>query len=89
MAYDALVAQQPARADREYLKLLHLAARESETAVQDALRALLDGEQPLCVAAVEQLVRSGQRLAPPTEVLVEPVDLQAYDALLEYQGVAT
>jgi len=89
MAYDALAAQQPQRADREYLKLLYLAARESETAVQEALRALLDGEQPLCVATVEQLVRSGQRLAPPTEVLVEPVDLQAYDALLEYQGVAT
>lgn len=89
MAYDALAAQQPQRADREYLKLLHLAARESETAVQEALRALLDGEQPLCVAAVERLVRSGQCLAPPTEVLVEPVDLRAYDALLEYQEVAT
>ncbi|HPL30876.1 MAG TPA: IS21 family transposase, partial [Anaerolineae bacterium] len=88
MAYDALVAQQPERADREYLKLLYLAARENETAVQEALRALLDGERPLSVAAVEDLVRSGQRLAPPTEVLIEPVDLRAYDALLEYQGVA-
>jgi hypothetical protein len=88
MAYDALAASQPERADREYLKLLHLAARESETAVQEALRTLLDGEQALCVAAVEQLVRSGQRLTPPTEVTVEPVDLRAYDALLEYQGVA-
>ena len=89
MAYDALVAQQPERADREYLKLLYLAARESETAVQEALRAVLDGEQPLCVAAVERLVHSGRRLAPPTEVTVGPVDLRAYDALLEHQGVAT
>ena len=88
MAYDALAASQPERADREYLKLLHLAARESETAVQEALRTLLDGEQALCVAAVERLLSSGQRLTPPTEVTVEPVDLRAYDALLEYQGVA-
>jgi len=89
MAYDALAAQQPERADREYLKLLYLAARESETAVQEALRALLDGERPLSVIAVEDLVRSGQRLPPPTAVLIEPVDLRAYDALLEYQGVAS
>ena len=89
MAYDARAAQQPERADREYLKLLYLAARESATAVQEALRALLDGAQPLCVAAVERRVHSGQRLAPPTEVTVEPVDLTTYDALLQYQGVAT
>ena len=88
MAYDALRLTQPERADREYLRLLHLAARETETGVQDALRVLLAQEPPLTAAAVEALVRSGQRLAPPTEIVVEPVDLATYDTLLECREVA-
>jgi hypothetical protein len=83
MAYDALWASQPERADREYLRILYLAAKETETGVQDALRVLLTEEQPLSAGAVEALVRSGQQLASPTEVRVEPVDLASYDALLE------
>ena len=33
MAYDELCRQQPERAAKEYLRILHLAARESETGV--------------------------------------------------------
>ena len=81
MAYDALTATRPATADREYLALLHLAAKESEQGVEDALRVLLD-VGPVSVAAVTALVRSGQTLPPPTAVQVGPVDLCRYDSLL-------
>ena len=40
--YDALREQSPTQASREYLRILRLAARESETAVDEALRALID-----------------------------------------------
>ncbi len=46
MAYDALNGQRPGRAAKEYLGILHLAAQESECAVDEALRLLLDGGQP-------------------------------------------
>jgi hypothetical protein len=84
MAYDALKAARPERADREYLGLLHLAAHETESGVEDALRILMAGEQVPTAEAVEALVRAGRRLPPPTEVLVEPVDLAGYDELFEY-----
>jgi hypothetical protein len=42
-------------------------------------------EQLPTAAAVEELVRSGRRLPPPTEVVVEPVDLASYDELFEYR----
>ena len=40
MAYDALKGDRPARAAREYLEILQLAAQEGETAVDEALRLL-------------------------------------------------
>ena len=83
----AVLASQP-RADREYLKILHPAARETESGVDDALRVLLRQAPPLTAAAVEEVVRSGQKLPPATEVSVEPVDLRAYDLLLATEEVA-
>jgi hypothetical protein len=82
MAYDALKASHPRRAEKEYLQILHLAAMDTEGGVDDALRVLLGQDRPLTAAAVEELVRSGQEIAPATDVTVEPVDLGTYDLLL-------
>jgi hypothetical protein len=82
MAFDALVAQQPQRGVREYLGLLHLAARETEQGVDDALRTLLASEQPISVPRVKQLLATASALPPATAVHVAPVDLGRYDALL-------
>lgn len=86
MAYDTLRQERPGEADREYLALLLLAARETEQGVDDALRLLLSTEQPLTTAAVEALVRSGRVLPPATAVAIAPVDLAAYDTLLPGLG---
>ncbi len=88
MAYDDLKASHPRRAEKEYLQILHLAARDTEVGVDDALRMLLAQEGPLTAAAVEELVRSGQEIPPATDVTVEPVDLRAYDMLLAAAEVA-
>ena len=82
MAYDALRRERPDQADREYLGLLLLAARESEQGVDDALRLLLSGEEPITRAAVEALVRSGRVLPAATEIQVPAVNLALYNTLL-------
>jgi hypothetical protein len=88
MAYDVLKLSCPSRAEKEYLRILQLAARESETGVDSALRVLLCSDEPLTAEAAQRLVRSGQELPPVTEVNVEPVDLAAYDVLLAGEEVA-
>jgi hypothetical protein len=82
-AYDVLLIQQPERAAKEYLSILQLAARESESGVEAALSRLMNDEPVhLTLAAViaELRTNDGRSLL---EVTVAPVDLALYDALLE------
>jgi hypothetical protein len=87
MAYDTLREQRPARAAKEYLRVLHLAASESEVGVEAALAALLDGGVLPEAAAVMERLRRRDRAMSPTEVVIGPVDLSVYDALLESKEV--
>jgi hypothetical protein len=83
MAYDWLKRRHLSRAAKEYLGILHLAARESEAMVDEALRRLIDQERPISREAVERLVRGAEGLSPlPAQVLIPEVDLAAYDGLL-------
>lgn len=81
-AYDALLSEQPGRADKEYVQLLYLASREGEAVVANALTELLDHGQPLSVLAVE--ARLGKPAPATRAALVEvaAVDLAQYDGLL-------
>ena len=81
IAYDTLVSQDAATADREYLGLLHLAAQESEAAVEALLRRLQIAGQPIATAAIETLVKQATAAAAP-EVAIDAVDLSVFDALL-------
>jgi hypothetical protein len=87
-AYDALVAEQPARADKEYVRLLHLASKEGEARVEAAMAKLLEQRRPLSEQAVRTLLGAATPLAEAASVQVAAVDLRAYDALLEgdYEG---
>lgn len=81
VAYDMLKEQSPARADKEYLQILHLAALESESGVNAALGLLLADDQPVDPQRVaEQLKVIGQE-----ETVRDPeiggVDLREYDTL--------
>lgn len=75
---DALCRHQPARADREYLRILYLAATTSETEVETALGLLLASGQLPRFDLVRDLVRQPQ--IPP--VGLPPVNLAPYDQLL-------
>ena len=83
MAYDWLKRRHLSRAAKEYLGILHLAARENEAAVDEALRRLIDQEVPISREAVERLLGGAEGLSPlPVQVLIPEVDLAAYDGLL-------
>jgi hypothetical protein len=86
VAYDQLKGQYAGGADKQYLKILELAAKESQSLVEAAIGRLADMDQVRSFEAVEALVRSGQQLAAPTMVRVDEVDLSAYDQLLDGQA---
>ena len=87
MAYDALREAQPERGHKEYLGILYLAARQSETAVDEALRTLLGSDRLVSRAAVEELVHRSEEVPPVTDVTVEEVDLLGFDDLLTHKEV--
>jgi len=81
LAFDALDETLPRRqADLEYLRCLRLAAETMESEVEVALALLLEsGALP-----IERRVRELVKRDPPAvpEVVIDPVDLTGYDALL-------
>jgi Mu transposase, C-terminal domain len=89
MAYDAFKQRYREGAAKHYLEILHLAAHENETAVDEALRQLIHAGQVIDVDAVQRLLRAEERLAPArTEVMVASVDPSSYDALYGDQEAA-
>jgi hypothetical protein len=83
MAYDQLAATSSVNAAREYLRILHLAARRSEVEVDEALRQLLDGSQPVSASAVQTALEQAVVPTNPQKVNIEPINLSAYDELFE------
>jgi hypothetical protein len=80
-AYDALVAAQPARADREYVQVLYLAAMTSECEVATALTLLHEAGSVPTVSAVRALIQPPQ-VSDPLALPPPVLDLQPYDSLL-------
>jgi len=87
MAYDALAEHVPERAVPEYLAILELAARDGETLVDDALRALMEQNEKLTAQDVEQFVQQQEAVPEVTAVKVDEVDLSCFDQLLEDREV--
>lgn len=79
--YDALLAATPTKADREYLRLLHLAASTSEAEIDQAIgRLLADGRTPT-LDAVRELVTSPAP-TPIPKIGKAAINLRDYDALI-------
>jgi hypothetical protein len=79
--YDALCVGRPQRADRDYVRILHLAASTSEAEVELALGLLLDQGSPPSFDAVRDLVRAPVAARLPVLGPVV-VDMAVYDRLL-------
>ena len=81
--YDALLASCPTRASKDYLRILELAAKESEAGVDAVLGRLLEWNVPITPTVVEEQLRHDLGLPRAMEVVVSIVDLSSYDQLLE------
>ncbi len=81
VAYDDLQAHYPATADRQYVKILELAAGEGEDRVEQVLRGLFERGEAITEGHVREGMQTPALLAV-REVPVDPVSLLAYDALL-------
>jgi hypothetical protein len=88
MAYDLLRKQDRLRAHKEYLKILYLAAKESESSVNEALRWLLELEQPITAAAVQERFNAGRASLPIAAGSVAEINLAMYDVLLHQAEAA-
>ncbi|MDA3788291.1 MAG: IS21 family transposase [Desulfobacula sp.] len=84
IAYDSLKKRHVLSvAARQYLNILHLAAHESEVAVDDALRLLLDQNMDITENQVRKLVLSKEPIPVATDIHISPVNLRSYDQLLQ------
>jgi len=87
MAYDGLLKHKTARkAAKEYLAILNLAAKESESLVDDAIRILLhNGTQIIDFNAVTEIFKTLKQDNKPKKLItqVQEVNLNIYDLLLK------
>jgi hypothetical protein len=84
-AYDALAQARPRRADKEYVRVLHLAASTSEADVEAALALLLERRAVPAFDAVRELVQPPAAGGAPA-LTPAALDLSVYDRLLTAGG---
>ena len=83
VAYDQLGEQYPATAERQYVKLLELAASTSEERVEAALRQLVDSGTVINYERVVALCHSAAAVAgKPLTLAPVRIELASYDGLL-------
>lgn len=87
MAYDALRETAPKGAAREYLQILELAARENESLVDGALRALFEEDRPITFQMVKEWIERREAARPATEVQVDLTTLSSFDVLFQHKEV--
>lgn len=84
IAYDSLEKRYTTQsAARRYLKILYLAAKDSEVAVDHALMVLINENREISKDAVQRLMESDTPIARPNDIHIPEVDLSCYDKLLE------
>ena len=84
IAYDILRDTCSIRqASKEYLKILELAAKEDESLVNEALRLQINLDEDISFEKIKLFIDSKQKMPDPTNVHIEPVDINFYDTLLE------
>ena len=83
MAWDLLRGAHAEKiADKMYVKILELAARESEQAVADALRLLINTSEAITVERVRELVTSANALPAVTDIQIDAPVLFEFDSLI-------
>lgn len=82
LAYDHLCEKKPSRATKEYLKILYLAAKESEVQVQAALTQLLKDNKEISEESILEFLTLPDHSSKITDTKVDSIDLNIYDELV-------
>jgi hypothetical protein len=84
IVYDILRDQHGMKkGNKQYLKILELAANENQTSVNEALRFLINKADAIDFDMVKQIVKSEQQPPDVTDVCIGDIDINSYDCLLE------
>ncbi len=86
MAFDILQRRKPGKANKEYLGILYLAARENEQRVDRILLYLIENEEEISKKKVEELLGEEANENNIQQIKIEAVNLSRYDNLLENTG---
>lgn len=88
IAYDGLKKRYTAQsAASRYLKILYLAAKDSEVAVDSALMVLINESREVSKDAVQRIMESNTPIARPDDIDIPAIDLSIYDKLLKEVAV--
>jgi hypothetical protein len=86
MTWDALRESAPLRANKRYLEILELAAKQGEARVDDILRCVLEqgemGDGKLNAKVIIEMLNEGARVPAATSINVAEVSLASFDELL-------
>jgi hypothetical protein len=87
LTYDVLKRDNGSTANKKYLQILHLAAKETEVGVERALEILLNERRSISPDAVRELLESENKIEAVPEIQIPEVDLEIYDRFLKVQEV--
>jgi hypothetical protein len=83
IAFDLIERKHPTKANKEYLKILYLAARENQTKVEWIIAYLLEKEIEITEKKVEELLKKNEEeILRPKNAEIEAINLDEYDNLL-------
>ena len=82
MAYDYLKQHNPLRANKEYVSILYMAAKEGEDLTESAIKLLISQEAPISAESVRERVNKSVHPTQVTDIAIDNVALEEYDELL-------
>lgn len=82
LAYDNLIARNPARGHKDYLEILYLASKESESGVGQALEKLLENQQSISINVVKGLLETNTEKTTIADIRIDNINLYDYDEFL-------
>lgn len=82
VAYDYLKTVSQEKANKEYIRILELAAKENETLVDEAIEKLIVEEREIRFETIKAIVNQGVKPQAWREIVIMPVDVKVYDELL-------
>jgi len=81
IAYDWLKRVMPLQANRQYVKILYYAARESQEKTENAIRYLIEHDEAVTELNVRQHAEEGRTPSALTEITVASNSIESYDQL--------